>query len=616
MIARATGSRALARLRRHASRGLLAGALAALAQAAAAAPTPCKLGLLELPVKMIGTRAIATVGINGKEVPLVVDSGAFYSFLTESAAAQLDLHLHPLPFGLEIMGLTGRVKARATTVDHLQMLKGDIPDVEFVVGGNEDVPGTMGVLGRNLLAFTDTEYDLAHGLIRFVFPKGDCEDTALAYWAAGQPVVELALRRDHSERTPAIRATIEVNGRKTTALFDTGATTALSLSAAHRAGIKDADMTPHGKVWGGGTRTTDAWTAAVDKVDFGGEAILHNRLEVADFDLDDIGMLVGIDFFLSHRIYVSKRQSRMYFTYNGGPVFALNKGERADTAAADAAASAATAMTADAYARRGAASQSRHDFAGALADLDRACALEPANAVFLATRAGLHLEMKAIDKAFADLDSALRLDPGLAEARMTRAMLRESTGKRAAALEDLAVLERTLAPQSDLRRGIASLYTEMNLPAMALAQWDLWLPTHRNDIGRASALNSRCWLRVEMGTELDKALADCDDAVDADSKNASFLDSRAWAYLRQGKFNKALDDFNDALKSNPQSAYSLYGRGQVHLALGHVQAAQADLAAARRQQPEIDAHAKRDGLPTAPPPAKPAASPTSSAPAS
>ncbi|MBW8757321.1 MAG: retroviral-like aspartic protease family protein [Burkholderiales bacterium] len=579
---------------------MLAGALAALAQAAAAAPAPCKLALLELPVKMVGVRAIATVGINGKEVPLVVDSGAFFSFLTESAAAQLNLSLHPLPFGMNVMGLTGRVKARATTVDSLELLKGKVPDVEFVVGGNEDVPGTMGLMGRNLLSFTDTEYDLAHGMIRFVFPKGDCGDTNMAYWAGDMPVVELALHRDRSERTPAIRATIEVNGRKTSALFDTGASTALSLSAAHRAGVKDADMTPDGRIAGAGTRTANAWIAPVDKVDFGGEAINHNKLAVADFEMEDADMLVGIDFFLSHRIYVSKRQSRMYFTYNGGPVFALNKGENADIAAADAAASAATAMTADAYARRGAASQSRHDFAGALADLDRACALEPANAVFLATRARLHLEMKAIDKAFADLDAALHLDPGLGEARMTRAVMRETAGQRAAALADLAVLERTLAPQSDLRRGVASLYGEMNLPAMAIAQWDQWLPTHRNDIGRASALNSRCWMRVEMGTELDKALDDCDDAIDADSKNASFLDSRAWVYLRQGKFRKSLDDFDDALKIDPGSAYSLYGRGQVHLALGHAQAGEADLAAARRRQPEVDAHARLDGLPTAP----------------
>ena len=31
-----------------------------------------------------------------------------------------------------------------------------------------------------------------------------------------------------------------------------------------------------------------------------------------------IDMLLGMDFFLSHHIYISKAQHRLYFTYNGG----------------------------------------------------------------------------------------------------------------------------------------------------------------------------------------------------------------------------------------------------------------------------------------------------------
>ena len=46
--------------------------------------------------------------------------------------------------------------------------------------------------------------------------------------------------------------------------------------------------------------------------------------------------LLGIDFFLSHRIYVSRQQSKMFFTYSGGTVFALNKGEARSAAAFDA----------------------------------------------------------------------------------------------------------------------------------------------------------------------------------------------------------------------------------------------------------------------------------------
>src|ERR1019366_9344833 len=151
-----------------------AGALATLGLALPMlAHAGCQVQTLELPVKMVGSRAVATVGINGTPVPLMVDSGAFFSFLTDAAVAQLKLQLSRNP-GPRVEGITGRVDTHTTTVDKLQLLKGEIPRVEFIVGGNEFGAGTMGVMGRNLLSFTDTEYDLAHGVIRFLLPNDDC----------------------------------------------------------------------------------------------------------------------------------------------------------------------------------------------------------------------------------------------------------------------------------------------------------------------------------------------------------------------------------------------------------------------------------------------------------
>jgi hypothetical protein len=40
---------------------------------------------------------------------------------------------------------------------------------------------------------------------------------------------------------------------------------------------------------------------------------------------DTPSMLVGCDFFLSHRILVLAKEHTMLFTYNGGPVFQLVK---------------------------------------------------------------------------------------------------------------------------------------------------------------------------------------------------------------------------------------------------------------------------------------------------
>jgi len=587
---------------RRGCRRWLAGSLAALTLLCpATGRAACSVKYMELPVRMIGSRAVATVGINGTDVPLVVDSGAFFSMLTPAAADQLNLRRHSLPRGMTIQGLAGNAEAQATTVDRLQLFKGEIPNVDFIVGGNEDVPGTMGLLGRNILSAVDTEYDLAHGMIRLVIPSDECEESVMAYWAAGMQVAELRLLRAFNERQPSIRAKVKINDATVTALFDTGAMTLLSLRAAHWAGLKDGDLSPNGRHYGIGTDSVNSWTAKIAKVDFGGEAIMNNTLVVDDYDMADNDMLVGIDFFLSHRIYVSKRQSKMYFTYAGGPVFARNKGELADTAAADsAAASGAATMTADALARRGEASLSRGNVASALADLDQACAMEPVNASHRWARARAHLAMKDVPAARADLDKAIELAPRLAEARIVRAGLREAAHEREAALDDLAALDTALPAPSDIRRGMAMLYGEMHMPAQAIAQWNQWLPAHVHDIGRPAALNARCWSRVELGVELDKALADCDEAIDIDGKNASYLDSRAWTYLRMGKLKKALADFDRAIEINPKGAWSLYGRGQVQLGLGQAERARADLAAARTERPGIDADAKRDGLPQAP----------------
>jgi hypothetical protein len=128
------------------SLGFVSSALLALALLApGAGRAACRVKFAELPVHMVGVRAIATIGINDQDVPLTVDTGAFFSFLNEAAAAQSKL-------------------SRDT-----------IPGIDFIVGGNEMGSGAMGVIGRNLLNFADTEYDLAHGMIRFVFPDDDCE---------------------------------------------------------------------------------------------------------------------------------------------------------------------------------------------------------------------------------------------------------------------------------------------------------------------------------------------------------------------------------------------------------------------------------------------------------
>lgn len=583
-----------------------AGALAVLGLALPMlARAGCEVQTLELPVTMAGSRAIATVGINGTSVPLTVDSGAFFSFLTEGAAAQLKLPQYRNS-RLRVDGITGRVDSYMTRVDKLQLLKGDIPRVEFVVGGNEPGAGTMGLMGRNMLSFTDTEYDLAHGVIRFLFPSDGCAKANMAYWAGSSPVTEIDLVTEFREgKTSAIRARAKLNGSELVALFDTGAaTTVISMRAAKRAGVAEAAMTPAGTIYGAGRGSAKAWTASFEKFELGGEAILHNRLRVADFQLDDADMLLGIDFFLSHRIYVSKSQSKMFFTYSGGAVFALDKSEAASAVAfdADPAAGGVQAATADQFARRGSASAARHHYESALADLNQACELDPTSAAFLAQRGAIQEALKRPAKALEDFDKALELDPTQTDARAQRAWLRFYAKNRDGAKADLDALDKMLAPQAQMRLPMSSLYLSLEQLAQAVSQLNQWLPSHPHEFRRDVALNRRCWIRLLLGIELVEALDDCNDAVDSDSGNPNYLDSRGWVYLRLGRYKKALSDFDRSIEYRPEGAWTLYGRGLAKTRLGDAAQGEADFTAARKVQPDIDLKVARAGLMTEPAP--------------
>ncbi len=588
-----------------ATRALLSLGLAALPFSSWAAD--CKLSGLDIPVTMVGTRAVATVGINGTQVRLIVDSGAFFSFLTHAAAQQLQLKVGSLPWGMRIEGLTGSVEAGLTTVKRVQLSGGELPDIEFIVGGNDENGGTMGLMGRNFLAATDVEYDLAHGVIRLMVPKGDCSETGMAYWADGKPVSELTLIRDDRSKIPAVEAVAELNGKKLRVLFDTGAQSLVSLRAAKRIGLNESNMKPAGKVYGGGRGEAVAWTAVMDRFEIGGEAISNIRLAVADFELRDTDMLLGIDFFLSHRIYISKKQRRMYFTYNGGTVFALSAIEAAKARAASPAAPASepqaeTSAEADqptdaaGYARRGAAWAARRDYPRALADLDRACEMAPQTAEYFVRRGAVHEMMRQGPLALKDYETALQLEPSQAEARLRRAWFRSSARDRAGTLEDLQALDKTLAPQAHQRLQMANLYQRLELPEQALAQWSLWIPAHPEDLMLGTVLNSRCWTRMQLNIELEQALDDCDKAIDTGSKEGNYFDSRAWVRLRRGELREALSDFDRSLKLRPEGAWSLYGRGIVRRKLGDTAAGQADIDAARKLLPAIDAQAGRHGL--------------------
>ena len=78
----------------------------------------------------------------------------------------------------------------------------------------------------------------------------------------------------------------------------------------------------------------------------GDESIANAKLRIADMfsantrkqidsliakqAVDEPDMLLGADFIRAHRIYIARSQGKMYFSYNGGPIFQVVRPPEAD----------------------------------------------------------------------------------------------------------------------------------------------------------------------------------------------------------------------------------------------------------------------------------------------
>ncbi|HEX3846977.1 MAG TPA: aspartyl protease family protein, partial [Steroidobacteraceae bacterium] len=501
----------------------------------------------------------------------------------------------------------GDVRPTLTTVKDFKIAGIVVHDVEFMVGGS-DVGGTgsVGLLGQNVFRIGDVEYDLANGMIR-LWRSEDCRHSLLAYWVKpDQPYSVMNIEWATAAR-PHTKGTAYLNGQKLEVIFDTGAGTSfLSFKVAERAGLKpDSPGVEYaGYSTGIGRGAAKTYIGRFDSFKIGDEEIRNARLRFGD--TGEVDMLLGADFFLSHHIYVSSRDHKVFFTYNGGPVFNLTTRASAPAAAeppepaeAGGAPGADPAAAAD-HSRRGTASAARRDYPDAILELTRACELDPTNAEYFFQRGVAYEASGKNDLARPDFDRAIELQSDHVAARAARARLEIRGGDLAAARVDLDRADGAATKEADIRFSLAARYAEADLMDAAIRQYDLWIQVHDTDSRYVQALDGRCRARAWLGQDLAKALSDCNTAarlVDRKSENQGYVfDSRGLVRLRLGDFDKAISDYDEALQMHPHFAWSLYGRGLAELRRNKTVEGQADIAAAIKSRSSIADWFARHGL--------------------
>jgi tetratricopeptide (TPR) repeat protein/predicted aspartyl protease len=570
--------------------------------------------VVELPITMNSLRPTIDAKINNRDAKFVLDSGAFYSMISSATAAEYHLKTEP-GYGLTVTGIGGAADVGVATVKEFSIVGLIIKNLDFLVGGSD--VGNAGLLGQNFLEKFDVEYDLAAGAIR-LFKTEDCGHTRLAYWLTPeQDYSSMPIERIEPMHPHTIGVAY-VNDKKIRVEFDTGAfTSVLSLKAAERAGVRpdSPGVVASGYTRGIGRGTTKEYIAPFASFKIGdGEEIKNTKLRIADIGLDDADMLVGADFFISHRIFVANKEGKLFLSYNGGPVFNLSQKRPERTALgpedqpeaqadgavqADNSGAASPAQAAD-LARRGSALAARRDFGPALADLSKAIEASPNDPEFYYQRAGAYTASGQMDRALTDYDRVLTLKRDFLPAYIPRAEIELAKGDMPAAIADLEAVDRLAPKQADLRLMLAELYGRINRMPAAIEQFSLWIQNHPDDSRMLAARAGRCLSSALQNQDLATAMSDCNSALrSADKKDQNYSElfvDRGLVHLRQGNYDKAIADFDDAFKMTPKNARALYARAVAESRKNEKKDSANDVEAAKQIAPEVAKSFERYGI--------------------
>jgi predicted aspartyl protease len=296
--------------------------------------------LAQYPLKMVGNQPLVQVSINGQPEWFLFDTGSNSTIIFRRDAIKLGLALKRMD-GAESFGVGGSDIIDEANIRELKIGNAVAHDMDVLVTSNGGVGRDyIGLIGQNLFAEGDLELDFADSIIKLFRPKG-CVGDQVVYWGKAYSVAPIA----SSASLGQLPVTVTLDGQSGTALLDTGAGYSVVTTAfAARVGVRpgEAGVSEAGSSHGLGAVALKNWIATFPSFGIGEEVIKNARLNVSDLwsqdtyvpgksrlsERVDIGsdMLLGADFIRAHRLYIARSQGKIYFSYNGGPIFRLRSG--------------------------------------------------------------------------------------------------------------------------------------------------------------------------------------------------------------------------------------------------------------------------------------------------
>jgi len=264
--------------------------------------------------------------INGKPVNMLLDTGAGRTYITRAEADRQNLN--PERIRQQTQGIGGLSSVFLVKLKEFGIGDARAANLRFPVLEMLEQTGIAALVGADFLMQYDVELDLAKDRVK-LFRADGCQEKALAYW--DQHAMSVPMEMMDGSSSPLVQ--VNINGVAVTALIDSGAShTFVNLSTARTLGFAaDAPgVRSGGKAAGIGNEKKDIWDMRFDSFAIGDEMIRYPRIGVLDDSDAFLGrkpfqMILGRDFLRAHHVLLAQSQMVMYYSYNGGTVFATHQ---------------------------------------------------------------------------------------------------------------------------------------------------------------------------------------------------------------------------------------------------------------------------------------------------
>ena len=288
-------------------------------------------------------RVYVPVKINDVRKSMLVDTGGFFTEITPDTVGELNLDTRHT--GLAIVGVGGDTTSLAANAPfQLGNLKASsldfmvMPDNQLLA---DDVADAAGLLAPSFMRSYDVEFDFAAK--KFSLLSQDHCEGKVVYWPASAGAIAIVPIRINSDGH--IELQVELDGRKLTAILDTGATnTVLNLDVAQDSfGVHPGDATTPETGHLTGSNVAKTYThrfkrLALEGVSVGNPTLdllpdlvrtrMHDPRDTVSGDtrlrsttqkttLDD--MILGMDILRRLHLYIAYREKKLYVTPAAAP---------------------------------------------------------------------------------------------------------------------------------------------------------------------------------------------------------------------------------------------------------------------------------------------------------